>query len=343
MDESLFYESEFQEIILEHSREQYGIEDTPLLLRYLFRRFFIVNLKETKLSRIRKQDFPSSFMKFWLNDLAIPIQNQSFVYKGITFSTLVSYGSPLRNIFEDFLHQLSNYRISSIDEPDYLEEWKEARDNVSEWLREVKRKGKKYTKTPVYPYYLKSELLNKLNQAYGGNVQLPSAIEGFQYQDVVTKLSEEEVCHRHLLAFRERVTDGELLSESELEKYVITHLDDIESGLRFVRSQYILPNGRIDILARDKEGNYVVIELKVEKDTDIVWQKWYYTNEIKKRYNTEKVRFIAILPRFYEEIIEPLLEDETSTKILQFHPFIQRGKLLNARFTPYQTPQMNNV
>ena len=343
MEKGFYYESELQEILLDQSKKQYGIEETLLLIQYLFRRFYIVELDGTKLPRVLKRDFPSTFMRFWLNDLAVPIYNQAFVYKGINFSTLVSYGSPLRNIFDDLAHQLSNYRLLTDDEFNRLEEWEQAKDNVDKWLKEAKRKGRKYSKKYVYPYFLKLELLNKLNKAYGAAVQLPSKINGFEYQDDVMKLPEEVVCQRYLLAFHEKVTDGELLSEVELEKYVVNHLNEIESGLRLVQSQYTLPNGRIDILARDKKGNLVIIELKVEKDTNIVWQKWYYTNEIKKRFNTEKVRFIAILPKFYEEIIEPLLKDETPTKILQFHPSIERGKLLNARFTPYKPPQMNNI
>lgn len=335
MNNALFYESELEEVLLEHSEKQYGIDDRGKLLHYLLRRCFIVGLDKTKMPRFKKEEHSSIFMNFWLNDLAVPIYDRTFIYKEITFTTSTLYGSPLQNIYEDLMYQLSNYQLLCSKDPNRINEWDEAKKEVNEWLKAAKRKGSKYSKKEVYPYFLKATLLQRLNETYQATVQLPTKISNFHYQDLTFKLSEEEICSRHLTAFQEQVKDGELLAEVELERYVKEHLEDIEPGLKMVQSQVILPNGRIDILARDQHDQYVVIELKVEKDTDVVWQKWYYCQEIKKRYSQNTVRFIVILPQFYPEIIEPLMEDDTPTQILQFRPVIQRGKLKKADFTLY--------
>ncbi len=51
--------------------------------------------------------------------------------------------------------------------------------------------------------------------------------------------------------------------ERDLEDYLSRNLDVVESGLKLIERQKKLPGvGRLDILARDREGNLVVIELK---------------------------------------------------------------------------------
>ena len=332
MERAWMYESELEDVLLRQSERQYGIQGTTCLVRYLMRRFLILEMENGKLPIQKRGEEPLRFMSFWLKELAIPVNDRTFRFRNEHFSSLAFYGTPLRNIYDNLLHQLSIERILSNEKP--VDEWTEAKNDVTEWLKIAKQKSQKYAKhKDIYPYYLKHHLLDCLNDTYEATVQHPTYLDGFDYTDDVLKVSEEEVCRRYILAFQECLTDGELLAEAELEEYVIHHLDEIEPGLTIVQSQYILPNGRIDVLAKDRNGQYVVIELKVEKDTDCIWQRWYYTKEIKQRFGQDSVRFIVILPEFYPEIVEPLLEGDIPTTILQFHPVIQRGKLKKATFT----------
>lgn len=66
-------------------------------------------------------------------------------------------------------------------------------------------------------------------------------------------------------------------AEDHLREYLVQHLDVIEDGLQIfvdeseiIGVEYSTPIGRIDILALDKEGGLVVIELKVGRGPDAV-------------------------------------------------------------------------
>jgi Holliday junction resolvase-like predicted endonuclease len=54
----------------------------------------------------------------------------------------------------------------------------------------------------------------------------------------------------------------EKIHEKNLESLVSERLEEIEPGLYLVQRQYATPVGRIDLLCRDRRGNFVVIELK---------------------------------------------------------------------------------
>lgn len=56
--------------------------------------------------------------------------------------------------------------------------------------------------------------------------------------------------------------------ERDIEDHLITNLAAIEDGLTFVQRQLSTDVGRIDIMAKDKEGKSVVIEIKVGEAKD---------------------------------------------------------------------------
>jgi RecB family endonuclease NucS len=56
--------------------------------------------------------------------------------------------------------------------------------------------------------------------------------------------------------------------ERDIEDHLITNLAAIEDGLTFVQRQLSTDVGRIDIMAKDKDGKSVVIEIKVGEAKD---------------------------------------------------------------------------
>lgn len=335
----LFYESEIQELLLIQSKKQYGLEIKTDLIPYLFRRYYLIHLNKNQIRKMTEGEWPALFMTFWLEDLAIPIEDHSFRYKETAIPVTFRVGSVFHNIYHNLLHEISSQQVLRGDEVNSLKEWFLARQDMVNLLKRSKRKWLKHTGTRAYTSLIKKTCLDELNNKYQAVVSSPSMIDGIHYSDFMYPLSAEEQYERYILAANEITHDSKLISESKLEEYIISHIDDVEKGMKVIQSQVVLKNGRIDILAKDKNGTYSIIELKVEKDTDLMWQKWYYTKEIKERYHLDHVRFIVILPQFYPELIESILQDKTPTKVLQFHPTIQRGTLLDVTFTDYQNSQ----
>lgn len=79
--------------------------------------------------------------------------------------------------------------------------------------------------------------------------------------------------------------ESSLSLERDLEDQILSHLDLLEPGLTLVSRQEASDIGRLDLLARDKEGRTVIIELKAgeAKDSSIGqvarYMGWYSEKE----------------------------------------------------------------
>ena len=92
--------------------------------------------------------------------------------------------------------------------------------------------------------------------------------------------------------------------EDDLRDYLASNLSLIEPGLTLFRDdkgiegvEYSIDqtNRRVDILAIDREGTPVVIELKVSRGYErVLGQCQYYKNRLKERMSASKVRVIIV-------------------------------------------------
>jgi|GEM_PF-1184753 len=79
--------------------------------------------------------------------------------------------------------------------------------------------------------------------------------------------------------------ESSLSLERDLEDQIVSHLDMLEPGLTLVSRQESSDVGRLDLLARDREGGTVIIELKAgeAKDSSIGqiarYMGWYAAKE----------------------------------------------------------------
>lgn len=66
----------------------------------------------------------------------------------------------------------------------------------------------------------------------------------------------------------EELVETSISLERDIEDHLIHHLEGIEKGLAYVDRQVVVDVGRIDILAKDANGQRVVIEVKVGEAKD---------------------------------------------------------------------------
>ena len=101
--------------------------------------------------------------------------------------------------------------------------------------------------------------------------------------------------------------------EKDLQRYLADNLQLIEPGLTLFQDEDITgfeyPAGggrRIDILAKDKSGNFVVLELKVEKGYDrVVGQLLRYVKWVRKELAEpgQRVRGIIVCRTMSEDLV----------------------------------------
>ena len=100
---------------------------------------------------------------------------------------------------------------------------------------------------------------------------------------------------------QQRVVLESGFSEQELEEHIWYQLERIEPGLRFCGHQVVCSNCIIDIVAEDKLGKHVLVELKVvQDDPRLVGQVARYPKAYADRFDvcTEDIRVVVIAPGY---------------------------------------------
>ena len=115
--------------------------------------------------------------------------------------------------------------------------------------------------------------------------------------------------------------------EEDLKNYLANNLSIIEPGMNLYKDENdvdgieypVDPNNkRIDILAVDKNGIPVVIELKVSRGYEkVIGQCLYYKNRVKKLLETEKVR-VVIIAREISQNLKTATEDLQDVQLFEY-------------------------
>jgi len=112
------------------------------------------------------------------------------------------------------------------------------------------------------------------------------------------------------------VTVNQLVDKSDLkirghEVDIHESIEDepeiVEDELTVIEREKETPAGFIDVFARDKEDNYVVIEVKRNPDYNTVLQLQRYVDEIEEEFSGE-IRGILVAPKITDKILS-YLED----------------------------------
>ncbi len=123
-------------------------------------------------------------------------------------------------------------------------------------------------------------------------------IKILDYDIDVNKLRED--LDKITLAEASRETILKVTGEDEIKKYLKTHLGELEEGLTLKEVEYGVSVGNIDILAEDKNGLPVVIEVKVEADDSAIGQILGYVQAYNEESRVKQVRGLIVAQDFTE-------------------------------------------
>ena len=116
--------------------------------------------------------------------------------------------------------------------------------------------------------------------------------------------------------------------EAVLEEWLADNLQTLEAGLEFVDRQYETSDaGRIDILARDTNSNYVVIELKRDKASDVaLGQLLRYLGWVRMHLgNGDPVRGFVIGEEIDDRMVYAVLSDEAVESLCKLRQYKDLG------------------
>ncbi len=142
-----------------------------------------------------------------------------------------------------------------------------------------------------------------------------SAIKRTPKETLTVFLKNVEMLNVH--SMEDHAEDFKLVgTEKELNDQLMNDLEVLEKGLKPLKQEDVLRKGFVDILAEDKDGNLVIIELKRKQaDYNAVMQLQRYVNELKKIKN-KKVRGIIVAPTIGRPALE-LLKNNGN----EYYPF----------------------
>jgi len=116
-----------------------------------------------------------------------------------------------------------------------------------------------------------------------------------------------------------------MVSEYQIEEILYVNPEMIEDGLTIIGRQHQTANGIVDLLAKDKEGNLVIIEVKVNAEHDAVSQIAKYLICFKKDAPDTKIRSILVAQTIPKQVRE--LCKEFNIKALTLKELKDKPKL----------------
>lgn len=291
------YEDLIEEKIFESLGYLYGIDDYDVLYRYL-------RLRNRCINRFKKNDDEIELlMKLILDELQI----QELKYKDEQIYLYPNNKNSLRNILDNFEYRANMRGVRDINNGCIIDFKKYLNDTMKDIEKIAKKNSLNYISSKYYNQCLKGNKLFELNNLFGiKEIKNIPVLEDFIQGDTLIYVSEELKCMRYLHASKFDTDNIQVINEEAFESYIYKNLNLIEDGLKPISRQYEISEGRLDILAKDINGNYVIIELKIANDKHLIWQVLYYPIAVKEKLGVENIRVITICPEYPNYLKEPL-------------------------------------
>lgn len=300
------YDLELAELILEELKKIYSIKDKQNVYRYFLSRFvcseiLTFNIVKKELSNILyNYDYRKKIIDFTLNEIGILTYSDYFIYNDVKIDKYNIVPNSMTNI----LIELEHLCIDIFNRSMFFED-------TLLILKKIYSSGKRKSNTKkdsvYYKHYLIYYLLLALNKEFNINDIKDSEFHKYvEFIQSMPSIKIEDKCCRYIDSLNNEYNDALKIDEDILEKYIYKNLEIIEEGLIPVKRQFIIRDGRIDILAKDKNNIYTIIELKVENDTDLIFQCIHYSTQFKIEKKVSKVRVITISPEYTYGVLNSL-------------------------------------
>ena len=286
------YEDLIEESIVNILKYRFGLNSKDLTM-YLYLRYLCIyedkNIDKNK----------ENIIDFIIKETGIELLE----FNGVKINKSVAVNNSIANIIDNFIFRLSIMKCKySIKEDSLFKICNELYD-------EINKKAKKYYKqikdNKVRIYYR----LKELNYLFLVEPKEIIKVEGFLYNEEFDFRSIEE----KLEIYIDRLIDDGLINnhiyEKILQGYISRNLNLLEDGLKLIGKEFLINNEskeRIDILAKDKDNNFVIIELKVKEDKKLLWQCVNYKEELEKIKGSNNVRVITLCPSYSKDMLKNL-------------------------------------
>lgn len=317
MQDRFYYENEFEEKLLELIKNNYNLGQNEK--EYMLMRFMIINnIDLIKDINIKK------FIEFIIKENNLP---NKLMYKNTEISLHRADIQSIKNIVENWFFELEN--ISS--DKDILNNQNSIETYIKNIREEAKKEINNLKKNKYFDKYYLYYALNNLNNLFKVNLKGFHRIKDLEYNenhnDFERYLEEKLLAEIDSYEFNNK-NSLQFITEKDLENYLKYNLDKIEDGLKLIQTQYQIDDIFLDILAKDKNNNYVIIELKINQDERLVWQSIYYPMKVKERFKVDNVRMIDICPKYEEFLLKPL-ETINYIELLDYEIELENKKINN--------------
>lgn len=302
----VIYDLELAELILKELKFIYGIDDSTEVYKYFICRYVCSEIdnyskmKKDLKNLLYNMDSRKKIVNFTLNELNLVNHLDFFTYKDLDIYKYRAGSNSMINC----LTELESICIDFFKKDYFYEDVKTIIDKI---YSSANRKSSSKKGSSNYKHYLVYYSLQNLNKHFS----IDDIKDSLFYQEIgfvqsVPSIKIEDRCGRFIDSESGISNDALKIDEDILEKYIYKNLHLIEDGLKPIKRQYIIRDGRIDILAKDKNDIYTIIELKVEHDPDLIFQCIHYPTQLKLEKKLSNVRVITISPEYTYGILNSL-------------------------------------
>lgn len=326
------YEAELDNLLIQLLMEMYGIKNEEIAYKIFLIRFLIENYDKHKKPKINHLELEAGLPTFLISELNLPINNGTIYYKDQKILTYPTTKNSLANILDNWYFKYAD-TFTKNKRGDAVLKSSLINDEIKSIFVQAEKNIRLKKRDIRYLVHFKKNCLDIVKKKYEISPRPVGRISGFSYpldhNDFMPTLDEKYERLVHADTLHENTNE---LTEDMLEKYLIRNLDLIEKGMQLISNQYVVGNGRLDILARDKDGTLCVIELKVEEDTNLIYQSIYYRLKIKEIFKVDNVRMITIAP-YYPVHIKESLKALDDIEMYEFDIKLEGKKITDLKLT----------